>query len=137
MAEKEFGVDKLQIANEKKSAVLDLSINRPFVPEPEENNLQKQLEETALLLKRLEERQKSNYRVLLENLDKIPLNMTVEIGQVEITGNNIECLENQTIGEVDKEVKIYINGCPIAKGKFVVKDEKIGIELTETVEIKE
>lgn len=137
MAEKEFEFDNLTIADKKAPAVLDLSINRPFVPESEEDNSQKLLEEMASLLKQLEKRQNSFCQNLLEKLGKIPLDMTVELGQVEIEGNNFESIENQIIGEVDKEVNICINGSLIAKGKLVIKDEKIGILLTQIFEIKE
>ena len=137
MAEKEFEFDNLAIADSKAPAVLDLSINRPFIPKSEEENQQKVLEEIAELLRRLEKQQTCCYQNLLEKLGKIPLDMTVELGQVEIEGNNFESIENQTIGEIDKEVNICINGSPIAKGKLVIKDEKIGILLTEIIEIKE
>lgn len=137
MVQKEFEFDNSPIADNKTPAVLDLSINRPFVPKIEEDNSPKLLEEIASLLRQLEKQQHGCRQNLLEKLEKIPLNMTVELDQIEIDENNLEFLENHTMGESDKEVKICINGSPIAKGKLMVKDEKIGILLTEIIETKE
>ena len=67
----------------------------------------------------------------------IPLDVSVELGQVKMLVNDLLQLGQGSVVELSKAVgdplEIYINNKLIAKGEVVVMDEKYGIRVTDIV----
>ena len=67
----------------------------------------------------------------------IPLNVTVELGRVNMFVNDLLQLGQGSIIELNKPseepVEIYINNKLIARGEVVVMDEKFGIRVTDVI----
>ena len=67
----------------------------------------------------------------------IPLNVSVELGQVKMLVSDLLKLEQGSIVELTKEMgetlDIYVNNKLIAKGEVVVADEKYGVRVTDII----
>ena len=67
----------------------------------------------------------------------IPLNVTVELGRVNMFVNDLLQLGQGSVIELNKPsedpVEIYINNKLIARGEVVVMDEKFGIRVTDVI----
>ena len=137
MVQKVFEFDNFEVADENAPAILDLSINRPFVPTSEDENSQKLLEELTLLLQQLE-KEKSTNQARLGELGNFSLPLTIELGQIEF---ELQDIANEKIIElnqsVNEEINICLNGCLVAKGRLMIESDRLGVELTEILKVKE
>ncbi len=67
----------------------------------------------------------------------IPLEVTVELGQVKMPVNELLQLGQGSIIELDKPVgellEIYVNEKLVAKGEVVIMDQKLGIRVVDII----
>ncbi len=67
----------------------------------------------------------------------IPLNVTVELGNVKMPVNELLQLGQGSIIELSKQVgdplDIYVNNKLVAKGEVVILDEKFGIRVADII----
>lgn len=67
----------------------------------------------------------------------IPLEVTVELGQVKMPVNELLQLGQGSIIELDKPVgellDIYVNRKLVAKGEVVIMDQKLGIRVVDII----
>jgi len=67
----------------------------------------------------------------------IPLEVTVELGQVKMPVNELLQLGQGSIIELDKPVgellDIYVNHKLVAKGEVVIMDQKLGIRVVDII----
>ncbi len=67
----------------------------------------------------------------------IPLEVTVELGQVKMPVNELLQLGQGSIIELDKPVgellEIYVNRKLVAKGEVVIMDQKLGIRVVDII----
>jgi flagellar motor switch protein FliN/FliY len=67
----------------------------------------------------------------------LPLDMTVELGRIKIPVGELLSTHPGAVLTLDIKagdpLKIMVNGCLVARGDIVVKDEKYGIRLTEII----
>ena len=77
----------------------------------------------------------NNTEVNINNLQDIPVKITVLIGKAHMKVAQVLQLTKGSVIELDKKigdpVDIYVNDKLIAKGEIVVVDNKIGVTLTE------
>jgi len=73
----------------------------------------------------------------LEMILDIPVNLTMEVGQTEITIRNLLQLNQGSVIELDRlagePLDVKVNGTLIAKGEVVVVNDKFGLRLTDVV----
>lgn len=74
----------------------------------------------------------------IDFLMDIPVNLTIELGTIKIKIKDLLDLPEKSILVLDKHVgeplNILINGCLIAMGELVVKEDKYGIRITNVFE---
>ncbi len=139
MVQKEIESNNIKITDENAPAVLDLSINRPFVPkfEPDEQNNRQLLSRIQELLQQTKKEAKDKQN----RFENFPLDMTVEFGQIEINDSDLKNIENgidtKVKHNIGDNVNICLNGHLAAKGKLMSKDGKLGVLLTQIVKIEE
>ena len=85
---------------------------------------------------------KSNMPVSMEgpNLDvilDIPVSISMEVGNTEITIRNLLQLNQGSVVELDRAagepLDVFVNGTLVAHGEVVVINEKFGIRLTDVI----
>ena len=73
----------------------------------------------------------------IENILHIPLEISVELGRVDIPIHVISRLSRGMIIDLEKdsssEVDILANGTPFAKGEVVSNDGKLGVRILEII----
>lgn len=73
----------------------------------------------------------------LDLLLEVALNVTVELGRVQMTVQEIIALQPGSIVELDKlagePVSILVNGMLVGYGEVVVVDERFGVRVTEII----
>ncbi|MEQ8900775.1 MAG: flagellar motor switch protein FliN [Roseovarius sp.] len=74
-------------------------------------------------------------------LSNVRVCMTVEVGQTQITLQDLLHLNEGSVVELDRmagdPLDILVNGTPIAKGEVVVVGEKFGIRFGDIVDPKQ
>jgi flagellar motor switch protein FliN/FliY len=79
----------------------------------------------------------SNGKCDLDIILDIPLNVTVELGNVKMPVNELLQLGQGSIIELSKQVgeplDIYVNNKLVAKGEVVILDEKFGIRVADII----
>ena len=74
-------------------------------------------------------------------LSNVRVTMTVEVGQTQITLQDLLHLNEGSVVELDRmagdPLDILVNGTPIAKGEVVVVGEKFGIRFGDIVDPKQ
>ncbi len=77
----------------------------------------------------------------LQLLFDVPLNITVELGRVNLNLREVLELHQGSLIQLDKlagePLDIYANGKLIARGEVVVIEENFGVRITEIVSLKE
>ena len=67
----------------------------------------------------------------------VPVQVTVELGRAKMQIRNLLNLTYGSVIELDilagEPLEVVVNGCLVARGDIVVKDEKYGIRLTEII----
>jgi flagellar motor switch protein FliN/FliY len=71
----------------------------------------------------------------LRLLDKVPVTLSVSVGQVETTVGELLALQEASVLKMDRRVDtpidVILNGQVIARGQLVVVDDNFGIRITE------
>lgn len=71
----------------------------------------------------------------IDAISKIPVEVTVVLGESEITVEELLKMGKGSVIELDKKVgeavELFVNNRCIAKGEVVVVEDKIGITMTE------
>lgn len=99
----------------------------------ESNNIQGKSQEETVIEDEGGVEEKQDLDFILD----IPLNVTVELGRVNMLVNDLLQLGQGSVIELNKPseepVEIYINNKLIARGEVVVMDEKFGIRVTDVI----
>ena len=73
----------------------------------------------------------------LEMVRDVPLQVTVELGRVDLPLKHVVQLTDGSVIALDKlagePVDLLVNGTPIARGEVVVIDEQFGLRLTQVL----
>ena len=81
--------------------------------------------------------ERSNLSPQLDVILDIPVNISMEVGNTEITIRNLLQLNQGSVIELDRlagePLDVLVNGTLIAHGEVVVVNEKFGIRLTDVV----
>lgn len=71
-------------------------------------------------------------------LGNVPLEVTVELGRVQMKVRDVLSLQEGTVVDLDRPagavVDIVVNGALVARGDVVVVDDELGVRITEIVE---
>lgn len=73
----------------------------------------------------------------LDAIEDVPVEVTVVLGETNISVDNLLKLGKGAIVQLDRKigepVELYVNERCVAKGEIVVVDNKIGITMTEII----
>ncbi|SDF63700.1 flagellar motor switch protein FliN/FliY [Massilia sp. PDC64] len=71
----------------------------------------------------------------LRLLDKVPVTLSVAVGQVETTVGELLALQEASVLKIDRRadtpIDVILNGQVIARGQLVAVDDNFGIRITE------
>lgn len=77
----------------------------------------------------------------LRLLDKVPVTLSVALGQVETTVGELLALQEASVlrieRRVDTPVDLILNGQVVARGQLVAVDDNFGIRITDVAPAKE
>mgnify|MGYP002567935530 CR=1 FL=1 len=144
MNRRPYGFDNFT-AKDENPPVLDLSINRRFSPNAEQEAQAESVKTTedtrdpkanpAMLPEReknLPDLQK------LKPLLNVPVEITVVLGQISLTIGQLLELQEGAVLELDREIgseaDICVNGDAVAKGELMIENGRMGIVITRILE---